>query len=190
MKLRHALAAAVAGATIMGGGIGAAVLAPTAAHASTVLLGTTSVLTHDDSVSSTQGVTGCDAEAFGYTASATGTAADVVVYMTTALGGNAGIYADSSGKPGALLASGSVTTNTANSWVTFALDSTTSISSGTQYWIAVSPTAGDTCGTFGFRDTASGNNKDWVDTGDNMPSTYDPVRQFSNGPASMYVTTS
>src|SRR5215831_3125279 len=76
-----------------------------------VLLGSTEVQAQSDSCG-----TGC-AEAFGYTAAVTGTATSIDVYLTSTDGVSVGLYADNgSQQPGALLASGSVSSN-AEGWV-------------------------------------------------------------------------
>lgn len=71
-----------------------------------------------------------------FVASASFTAATISVYFTassrTWMGG---IYADSSGVPGALLATTSTGTTTANAWNCLALTSSESITSGTPYFL-------------------------------------------------------
>ena len=78
-----------------------------------VLLGNTSILSSSD-----QNATGA-AEAFTYTATTSGSATDAEVYVAS--GSKAtklfvGIYADASGKPGSLLATGSLSSPKSSAW--------------------------------------------------------------------------
>ncbi|MBK8204785.1 MAG: hypothetical protein IPK68_21580 [Bdellovibrionales bacterium] len=85
------------------------------------------------------------AEAFQFVASGTGTASNARVFVRP---GNSatkmivGIYSDSSNSPNTLLASGSITSPTSNSWNSVDLGSSISIVSGTKYWIAILGTGG------------------------------------------------
>ena len=101
-----------------------------------VLLGSTSVQSTADGGSNAS-------EAFGYTASVTGTATDIEVYLTSTSGVRLGLYADSSSKPGALLASGSVASN-AKVWVDVSVPGSVQITAGTRYWLAIAANTGKT----------------------------------------------
>ena len=121
----------------------------TAAGSTTVLLGDPNVETQVDSIASGQ------AEAFQATATANGTVQSLVVYLdstSTASQLAVGLYADSSGHPGALLSQGSSTTPVAGAWNSILVPAA-SLASGTPYWIAI---LGTTSGTLAFRDTPGG----------------------------------
>jgi hypothetical protein len=97
------------------------------------------------------------AEAFRATATGTGTANVLCIFLdpsdtTTTL--VAGIYADASGHPGALLASGRVVGAAPGSFATIPLPPV-ALSSGTPYWIAMLSPAGSS-GTLEFRDHCCG----------------------------------
>ncbi len=95
-------------------------------------------------------------EGFKYTAKASGQASTIKLYIdqgSTATSVIAGVYADSNGKPGTLLATGKVSSPSASSWNTITLNSNPAITSGQSYWIALLGTGG----TVKFRDAASGN---------------------------------
>jgi hypothetical protein len=89
------------------------------------------------------------AEAFRTTASASGTLSSLTVWVDSGSSGSlvVGLYADSSNHPGALLAQGTLTSPTSSAWNTVSVPAT-SISSGSNYWIALlGPN-----GTLRFRD--------------------------------------
>lgn len=95
------------------------------------------------------------AEAFQTTASASGTVSTLSIYVdasSTARAMAAGIYADASGHPGALIAQGSSTQLTAAAWNTIPIPGAI-VSAGTPYWIAV---LGTQSGTLAFRDVNGG----------------------------------
>ena len=69
-----------------------------------------------------------DAEAFKYTATASGAAASVKFYVTSGSTLKVGIYSDNNNHPGTLLASGSATGLTANNWNTVTLTASPNIS--------------------------------------------------------------
>ena len=56
-------------------------------------------------------------EAFGYTATASGNAAGITVWLDSSAGARVALYSDKAGCPGARLATGSVASNAAESWV-------------------------------------------------------------------------
>jgi len=95
------------------------------------------------------------AEAFQTTASASGTVGTLSVYVdasSTAKTLVAGIYADSSGHPGALIAQGSSSQLTTGAWNTITIPGAI-VSAGTPYWIAI---LGTQSGTLAFRDGSGG----------------------------------
>ena len=117
-------------------------------NASQILFGTQTVQATLDSDAANR------AEAFKTTATATGTAGRVTVYVDTGSAATTlvvGIYTDSGGHPGTLLAQGSLAAPVATAWNTVSLPATP-ISSGTAYWVAVLGTGG----TLRFRDTSGG----------------------------------
>jgi outer membrane protein assembly factor BamB len=114
-----------------------------------VLLGDQTVESLHDSNSLGQ------AEAFQVTASASGTVSTLSIYVdasSTATTMFAGIYAESSGHPGALIAQGSSSQLTAGAWNTIPIPGAI-VSAGTPYWIAI---LGTQSGTLSFRDTTGG----------------------------------
>src|SRR5689334_6052116 len=82
--------------------------------------------------------------AFGpFAASANGTITSVSVYTDIAVPMTVGVYADSSGTPGAVVAASSGGTSTAGGWTTMSVSG--SLTSGSSYWVGVhSDTAGVT----------------------------------------------
>jgi hypothetical protein len=122
-------------------------------------------------------------EAFGYTASQSGTATSASVYLTSTDGATIGVYSDSSSHPGTLLDKGSVPSNTAG-WTIVPLNGGVGIVSGTRYWLAIGANSG---GNVGYRDSSSsGSNLDFSGTG--FASPYSSNGQWSSNPASVYVT--
>jgi hypothetical protein len=113
-------------------------------QAATILLGNNAISPVADSNSAGS------AEAFPFTATASGTLGTLTVYVGA---GNAssqlivGIYADASNKPGTLLAQGSIASPKSSTWTTVTVPSV-SIASGVRYWIAILGTGG----TLTFRD--------------------------------------
>jgi hypothetical protein len=95
------------------------------------------------------------AEAFQTTASASGTVGTLSIYVdssSTATTMVAGIYANSSGHPGALIAQGSSAQLTSGAWNTIPIPGAI-VTAGAPYWIAV---LGTQSGTLRFRDGAGG----------------------------------
>lgn len=68
-----------------------------------------------------------------YTAPSSGTITSVSVYTDVAVPATVGVYVDSGGSPGALLAQSTGGTSTAGGWTTFSV--TGSLVSATDYWI-------------------------------------------------------
>jgi hypothetical protein len=79
------------------------------------------------------------AAAFRYTASASGSAAQIWVYLHNTSAASqvvVGLYTDNSGSPGALLAQGTISSPTAGVWNSATIP-TTPLTAGTVYWIAI-----------------------------------------------------
>jgi len=117
--------------------------------AGTVLLGDPNVETQVGSIPVGE------AEAFQTTADASGTVQSLVVYLdssSTASQLTVGLYADSSGHPGALLSHGSSTTPVAGAWNPILIPAAT-LAAKTPYWIAI---LGTTSGTLAFRHASPG----------------------------------
>jgi hypothetical protein len=157
----------------------------TSSQTATVTAGTgASELLGDQTIESSQdGGTGTS-EAFGYTASASGTATSVSVYLASTDGVSVGLYADSSGQPGARLDSGTVSGNNAG-WVTVPLSGGVSISQGAQYWLALAATSSTASVT--YRDSGgSGSNLDY--SGNGLADPYSINGHWSSTPASVYLS--
>jgi hypothetical protein len=141
------------------------------------------VLLGDQNIQTTKDGGQGTSEAFGYTATVTGTATSISVYLDSTDGVQLGLYTDNSSKPSVRLNMGSVASNTVG-WVTVPLSSGAKISSGTRYWIAIaatSPTA-----TVGYRDQGwSGSSLDY--SGDGVQNPYSINQQWQSNPASVYV---
>src|SRR5690349_7280317 len=107
--------------------VAAAVLVPASTAAGPVLLGDTAVeATADSDAAGT-------AEAFRTTAATAGTVVSLTVYVdagSTATTLVAGLYADASGHPGALLGSGSLAAPASASWNTVTLPSAPAVTAG------------------------------------------------------------
>jgi Right handed beta helix region len=122
-------------------------------------------------------------EAFGYTASVTGTATSMNAYLTSKTGAGLGLYADNGSKPGVLLNSCTLTWNTPG-WTSCPLVKGVAITAGTRYWIVVY--AGSSWKTVTYRDTvANGTSLDYSGTG--LANPYSTSHQWHNDPASLYV---
>lgn len=130
-------------------------------------------------------------EAFQYTASTTGTANALSVYVdsgSTASQLAVGLYADNgANKPGALLAQSTMLTPRTAAWNTTSL-SPTPISAGTKYWIALLSPAG--AGTVRFRDVASGGPAEMSRQTNltALPPTWSPGLSYGNSPMSAYAS--
>jgi hypothetical protein len=122
-------------------------MAGTGLAAAAILLGNPSVASSQDN-----DLAGL-AEAFAFSASDSGDAQSISVYVdgdSSASGLDVGLYADNRGHPGDLLASGSDSDPTAGGWNDVTLDSNPTLSSGSTYWLAVLGTGGQ----LDFRDVA------------------------------------
>lgn len=129
------------------------------------------------------------AEAFRSTATASGTIASLSAYLDPASAAgtvSVGLYSDSGGHPGTLLAQGTITHPVAGGWNTV-LVAPTHLSSGTAYWLSLLAPAGT--GTIAFRDSASGGNPAETSVETNLrqlPTSWSSGAAFSNSPASIY----
>lgn len=115
------------------------------------------VLVGNDTLEAYQDSNGAgSAEAFKYTALTSGTANTIALYLNNdnaATRVRVGIYTDNNGNPGTLLSQAEITNTVEGSWNILTLPTTT-ITQGTNYWIAVlSPR---NRGIVRFRDKASG----------------------------------
>ena len=129
------------------------------------------------------------AEAFQYTATASGTATKLYLYVdgtNTATQIVVGIYANSaSDTPGSLLAQATIAGPTSG-WNAVPLPSAT-IASGTKYWIAVLGPSG--AGLIKFRDTAGGGGKAQVSAQTNLttlPASWSSGTSYTDSPMSSY----
>jgi hypothetical protein len=97
-----------------------------------------------------------EAEAFKFTATASGTAGTLAFYVDSGSAANAlavGVYSDASGQPGALLTSGSINSPKLGAWNAVKLNSNPTLTSGSPYWIALLGIGGQ----LNYRDDAGGN---------------------------------
>jgi N,N-dimethylformamidase beta subunit-like, C-terminal/Domain of unknown function (DUF4082)/Bacterial Ig-like domain/WD domain, G-beta repeat/Bacterial Ig domain len=131
------------------------------------------------------------AEAFQYTASASGTANKLYIYIDSRSSATqvvVGLYSNTvSNNPGSLLTQATISNPTNGAWNAVTLPSA-NVVSGTQYWIAVLGPTG--AGTVKFRDAGSGNGKTQTSAEHNLtslPATWSPGRTFSDSPMSAYI---
>jgi hypothetical protein len=119
------------------------------------LTGTDPVLFGDQTIESSVGIAQAGSVvAFPYTSQLTGGVRSLTVYVDTgnqASGLIAGLYGDKHGRPGSLLATGSVSMPAAPAWNTVSFSSAL-VSAGKNYWIALLGTGG----TLYFRDHSGG----------------------------------
>ncbi len=129
------------------------------------------------------------AEAFVYTALATGTATELRLYLdatNTATTVVAGVYADGSNSPTNLLASGTINAPQSAAWNSIAL-SGLPITQGQRYWIALMAPVG--AGVIKFRDTPGGDTA-WGSSQTNLstlPATWSTGASYNSSPASAYL---
>src|SRR6185295_333866 len=150
---------------------------PVSAAGASTLFGTTTIEGTGDFL------TGTHSEAFRYESSIAGTATGVSIYLTSTSGVKVALYAESEGKPSARLATGQVSSNTANTWVAVPLESSVGIVKGTHYWIALAPKGSKV----NFRDKAGGYGVTNYE-GNGFPSTWSTTSTYTDGPMSAYVT--
>lgn len=128
------------------------------------------------------------AEAFQFSASGSGSITALNVYVdasSRATTLRAGLYTNSGGHPGSLLAQGTVSAPIAGAWNSISI-SPTSITAGTSYWIAVLGTGG----MLAFRDHCCGGGTSAENSAQSnlssLPSTWSAGARWSDGSASMY----
>jgi Galactose oxidase-like, Early set domain/Bacterial Ig domain/Galactose oxidase, central domain len=130
------------------------------------------------------------AEAFQMTATTTGVADTLTVYVaasSTAATLVAGLYADSASHPGARLTQGSLPNPTAGAWNTVAVPAV-SITSGVKYWLTLLGAAGS--GPIAFRDRCCGGGSIAENSSQSnltsLPATWSSGARWSDGPVSFY----
>jgi hypothetical protein len=128
------------------------------------------------------------AEAFKYTAVASGTAGNISLYVdsgTTATSLKVGIYSDNAGHPGTLLASVSVNSVTQSSWNSATLSPAVQINNGTVYWIAFLGVGGG----INYKDAATGScSESFATAGQtNLPSSWISGQSWPSCTISAYV---
>jgi len=129
-------------------------------------------------------------EANQFTATASGTVSSLTIYLDSSNQASAlglALYSDAAGVPGNLIAQGSLPTVQNGAWNSVAIPST-SLVSGTHYWIARLSTRGGSLVTRVANGTA---NPDRVDTrtGPSFPPTFSPGESWPHL-TSMYAATS
>ncbi|WP_091756959.1 Ig-like domain-containing protein [Pedococcus cremeus] len=130
-----------------------------------------------------------EAEAFRSTATASGQAGSLTLYVDSGSGATTlkvGVYSDTSGRPGTLLASGSLSAPRSAAWNTVVLSPNPTLSSGTPYWVALLGTGGQ----INYRDTSTGScSQSNATTGlSNLPSTWSPGTTWPTCNLSAYVS--
>lgn len=129
-------------------------------------------------------------EAFRYTAVASGPASTISLYLdkgSAATTVSAGIYSDNNGKPGTLLASGSISAPVSATWNTIGLNSQPNITKGTTYWIALLGTGG----RVKFRDASSGTcSQSPAGSHTGLPASWSSKQVWPTCTLSAYVTSS
>jgi hypothetical protein len=98
-----------------------------------------------------------------------------------------GLYTNSSGHPGTLLGQSTISSPTKGAWNSATISST-NLTSGTTYWIAVLGPSGG--GTLQFRDQASGGNSQTSSstTLSTLPTTWSTGATFSTGSLSAFAS--
>lgn len=127
------------------------------------------------------------AEAFQYTATASGTATLAYFYLdstSTADSVVVGVYSDANGNPGTLLAQTTIGAPAKGAWNKVTLPAT-SIVAGTNYWIAVLAPSG----MLQYRDVAAGGpaRASSQHTLTSLPATWTTGSSWTNSPASVYL---
>jgi hypothetical protein len=165
-----------------------AVLAPAIfgaqAAMATVLLGSQTVGGNLDNDSAGS------AEAFGTTATTSGTVSSLAVYLDVTSQATkvvAGLYTENAGHPGTLLTQGSTTMPIGGAWNQIAVPAAT-VTSATKYWISVLGPAG--AGEIQFRDVPSGQRSESSSQSNltSLPSTWTAGPDWSNSPISAYAS--
>jgi hypothetical protein len=129
------------------------------------------------------------AEAFKTTATGTGSITSLSVYLdstSTASKVLVGIYSDSGGHPGTLLAQATISAPVAGAWNTLAIPSV-AVASGSIYWMAILGPTGS--GTVHFRDKAAGTSEtSSQSTLTSLPASWSTGSRYPDGPLSAYAT--
>jgi hypothetical protein len=159
------------------------VLVPLSGAAATVLLGDQNVEAAGDSD------VGGTAEAFRTTATASGQLTALNVYVATGSAATtlvAGVYGDGGGRPGSLLAQGSLAAPASGAWNTVTVGAAPTITAGATYWIAILSPSGK--GTFAFRDVLGGGASETSASGmlSALPSSWATGARYTDGPLSAY----
>jgi glucose/arabinose dehydrogenase len=136
------------------------------------------------------------AEAYQITASTTGTASKLRVYIdnsTTAGEVVLGVYADTGNAPTSLLSSGRLTGLTKNAWNEVTLASGVAMTTGTKYWFGIlNPSTSG--GTLAWRDRAGGSGGlERTSAGRTMtdlPAAWSTLGAYTDGPISGYAVSS
>jgi hypothetical protein len=130
------------------------------------------------------------AEAFRFTASASGTADQLSIYLDSRNNASrvvVGLYtSNASNNPGTLLAQATISSPVSGAWNTVAIPAT-NITAGAAYWLAVLGPEGS--GTVQFRDLASGGARTQTSSQKNLttlPATWSPGTTYANSPVSAY----
>src|SRR6516225_5731378 len=129
------------------------------------------------------------AQAFEYTATTSGTSSDAELYVrsgTTANSVSVGVYDDAGGRPGNLLASGSLSSPQVQAWNDVTVPGAT-LTKGQIYWIALLPIGGQVS----YQDTAGGSGASYVESDfrlTSLPQTYASASEYNVSPASIYLT--
>jgi Domain of unknown function (DUF1929)/Bacterial Ig domain/Glyoxal oxidase N-terminus/Galactose oxidase, central domain/Kelch motif len=133
------------------------------------------------------------AEAFKATASSTGSVNALFVYVDTSSTATtlaAGLYSDNGGHPGTLLAQGSLSAPVAGNWNAASIP-TTSLTSGTMYWLALLGASGS--GQLAFRDACCGGGTASETSSQSnlstLPATWSSGTRYADGPVSIYAGT-
>ncbi len=129
---------------------------PLSAYALTAAPSGPSVILGDEAIESqTDNNLFGEAEAFQSTANGSGSVVGINLYLDSSSNAAkvyAGLYADNSGHPGALIAQGSTTQPVPGAWNQIPISSS-ALTAGTHYWIAI---LGAQSGTLQFHDRAAG----------------------------------
>ena len=177
-RARHIVSIALA-ATI----VGTAGLVWSHSALAGVLIGDSSIESAGDSN------TGGLAEAFTYTASASGSVTALNAYVDTSSAATTlvvGLYTDSAAHPATLLAQGSLANPVAGTWNTVSV-AATPVTSGATYWLALLGVGG----TLAFRDTccsgAPSENSAQANLS-SLPAQWSAGARWADGPASVYAS--
>ena len=155
-----------------------------AASVPELMLGSSSLQPNGDSSSAGS------AEAFQFTAAATGTVHSFSLYVTsgtTAKSILVGLYSNTSGNPATLLTSATIVSPTSGAWNAVEVSTPVSVKSGGLYWLAaLTPT-----GTLGMRDVSSGGGPTQSSASSSLstlPYSWSSGESWANSPASFYAS--